>query len=243
VVADEVKQLAEKTTQATTQIDTITQSFGDFSRQLEGDVRQALRQLKRAQDDITLASAAVGHGGEALSSAGLKLNVLQQNQDAHHARATAVQSGLGALQRRSTEARRKSEALSRAALLSHRFGLDWLDNMGQNHPIALRLAVSETTLGLRQAAELALLEPGALDRRWFETHSLLRSLAQLTARHADALLNADLQATGARLHDQSTRFVTLVCDGKLAEARELSEQLESERVLLLAQLAALPVDP
>ena len=242
VVADEVKQLAEKTTQATTQIDTVTASIGDFSRQLDGDVQQGLRQLERAQAGITQAGDALRHGGETLDSAGARIGVLQHSQDALHARATVAQAALGALQRRSTETRRKADTLSRAALLSHRLGLDWLATASHGDPVALRLGVSETTLGLRQATEIALLEPAALDRRWFDTHALVKTLEQLTAPHPDQPACASLTATGARVHEQSTRFVTLLCDGQLAEARELSQQLESERALLLDQLAALPAD-
>lgn len=241
VVADEVKQLAEKTTLATTQIDTVTSAIGDFSRQLDGDVQQGLRQLERAQDGIVQAGDALRCGGETLHSASGRIQILQQHQDALHARATTAQAALGALQRRSTETRRKAESLSRAALLSHRLGLDWLENVSRSHPVALRLGVRETAIGLRQATEIALLEPGALDRRWFDTHSLTRTLAQLTARHPAEPLNAVINATAGRVHEKSTRFVSLLCEGQLAEARELSQQLESERELLLGQLAMLPV--
>jgi methyl-accepting chemotaxis protein len=242
VVADEVKQLAEKTALTTTEIETVTGSIGDFSLQLDGDVQHGLQQLERAQAGVGQSGTALGEGSAALRTAGERIQKLQQTHDIQHARATAAQAALGALQRRGNEARRQSESLHRAALLSHRLGLDWLEGISGSDPASLSLTVREAALNLRQAMELALLEPGALDRRWFDTHTINRSIGRLAALHQGARDVSGLTATGAQLSEQGSRFVTLLCDGQLDQATQLSQQLESGREALLGQLGALLAD-
>lgn len=242
VVADEVKQLAEKTTLTTTEIETVTGSIGDFSVQLDGDVQHGLQQLERAQNGIGLTGSALQQGSEALRTASGRIHSLRQNHDVQHARATATQAALGALQRRGTETRRQAESLSRAALLAHRLGLDWLESESGSDPASLSLTVRETALSLRQAMELAMLDPGALDRRWFDTHALNRTIARLAALHRDQPVSVSLNEAGARLCEQSSRFVSLLCDGQLEQAAQLSQQLESGREALLGQLGSLLAD-
>ena len=242
VVADEVKQLAEKTTLATTEIETVTGSIGDFSLQLDGDVQHSLHQLERAQAGVGVAGTTLRQGDEALHVASGRIASLQQSHDAQHARATATQAALGALQRRGTETRRQAAALHRAALLAHRLGLDWLESETGDDPASLSLSVREAALSLRQAMELALQEPGALDRRWFDTHALSRTITRLTALHLDRPANAALNEAGTQLREHSTRFVNLLCDGQLEQAAHVSRQLESGREALLGQLTALLVD-
>jgi methyl-accepting chemotaxis protein len=242
VVADEVKQLAEKTTLATTEIETVTGSIGDFSRQLDGDVQHGLQQLERAQNGIGHTGTTLRQGDEAVHAASGRIVKLQQQHDLQHARVTATQAALGALQRRGIEARRQAESLNRSALLAHRLGLDWLESESGNDPASLSLTVRETAVSLRQAMELAMLDPGALDRRWFDTHALGRTLGRLTALHQDRPAGASLNAAGVQLCEQSSRFVSLLCDGQLEQAAQLSQQLESGREALLGQLGALLVD-
>jgi methyl-accepting chemotaxis protein len=242
VVADEVKQLAEKTTLATTEIETVTGSIGDFALQLNGDVQHGLQQLERAQAGVGRSGATLDEGSVALRTAGERIQKLQQNHDTHHARATAAQAALGALQRRGNEARRQSESLHRAALLAHRLGLDWLEGISGNDPASLSLTVREGALNLRQAMELALLEPGALDRRWFDTHAINRSIARLASLNDASPATAGLTNTGTQLCEQGSRFVTLLCDGQLDQATQVSQQLESGREALLGQLGALLAD-
>jgi methyl-accepting chemotaxis protein len=242
VVADEVKQLAEKTALTTTEIETVTGSIGDFSLQLDGDVQHGLQQLERAQAGVSQSGATLGEGSAALRTAGERIHKLQQTHDIQHARATAAQAALGALQRRGNEARRQSESLHRAALLAHRLGLDWLEGVSGSDPASLSLTVREAALNLRQAMELALLEPGALDRRWFDTHTINRSIGRLAALHRGGRDVSGLTETGAQLSEQGNRFVTLLCDGQLDQAVQLSQQLESGREALLGQLGALLAD-
>ncbi len=239
VVADEVKQLAEKTTLTTTEIETVTGSIGDFSLQLDGDVRHGLQQLERAQSGVSQSGSTLREGGEALRTASGRIQKLQQNHDVQHARATAAQAALGALQRRGSEARRQSESMHRAALLAHRLGLDWLESESGKDPASLSLTVREGALNLRQAMELALLEPGALDRRWFDTHTINRSIGRLTALHDDTAATTSLGEAGAQLCEHGNRFVSLLCDGRIDEATQLSQQLEAGREALLGQLGAL----
>ncbi len=241
VVADEVKQLAEKTTAATTEIETVTGSIGDFSLQLDGDVQHGLEQLQRAQGRIGEAGTVLREGSAALHTASERVVSVQHEHDIQHARAAAAQAAVGALQRRSTEARRQAEALNRDALLTHRLGLDWLDSESGNDPASLSVSVREGALSLRQAMDLAVLEPGAVDRRWFDTHTLNSTIARLTALH-DAPTATALAATGLRLREHSSHFVEALCDGKLEQADEFSKLLESEREALLAQLSSLLVD-
>ncbi|PWK83104.1 methyl-accepting chemotaxis protein [Fulvimonas soli] len=242
VVADEVKQLAEKTAQTTTEIETVTGSIGDFSLQLDGDVQQGLRRLERAQAGLDQAGATQRDSEGAVRLASERVAVLQRSQDAQHARATGAQAALGALQRRGTEARRQAEAMHRAALLAHRLALDWLDHHSGDDTASLSLAVRESAQGIRQAMELALQEPSSLDRRWFDTGALRRTLARLTARHAGHPAAAALDAAGARLDEQGSAFVGLLCEGKLDQAAQVSQQLEAEREALISQLAALLAD-
>ena len=242
VVADEVKQLAEKTAQATTEIETVTGSIGDFSQQLDGDVQQGMQRLERAQRGIGQAEAALGQGGEALHTASERVGSLRQNHDVQQARATAALAALGALQRRGVEARRQSEALSRAALLAHRLALGWLEQESGNDPASLSLTVRESAQGIRQAMELALQEPSALDRRWFDTSALDRTLARLAAHYAGRPAAGALSAAGARLSAQGNTFVGLLCEGQLDQAAQVSQRLETEREAMVTQLATLLAD-
>ncbi|MDE2156425.1 MAG: chemotaxis protein [Xanthomonadaceae bacterium] len=242
VVADEVKQLAEKTTLTTTEIETVTGSIGEFSMQLDGDVQHGLRQLERAQAGIGQAESALRQSGETLLAATAKVGSLQQNHELHHTRATAAQAMLGALHRRGTEARRQAETLNRAALLAHRLGLDWLESESGSDPASLSLTIRETMSSLRQAIELALLEPSALDRRWFDTHALGRTIARLGVLHPQQPAGAALSDAGEKLREQNDLFVNLLCDGQLEQATRLSPQLESGCEALLGQLATLLVD-
>ena len=241
VVADEVKQLAEKTTAATTGIETVTGSIGDFSLQLDGDVQHGLDQLQRAQAGIGQAGTALHNGSDALRAADQRIAAVHAAHDTQHTRATAAQAAVGALQRRSVEARRQAEALQRAAMLTHRLGLDWLEDESGADPASLSLGVRESVQSLRQAMELALQEPGAVDRRWFDTHTLERALARLAANHGAATAEG-LHSAGTRLREHSARFVEALCDGRLEQAAECSRQMESEREAMLAQLSTLLVD-
>jgi methyl-accepting chemotaxis protein len=178
-------------------------------------------------------------GGEALRTAHGRVAGVLQNHDVQHARATTTQAALGALQRRGIEARRQGESLNRAALLAHRLGLDWLESESGNDAASLSLTVRESAASLRQAMELALLDPSALDRRWFDTHSLNRTVRRLTALHHNKPASAALDESGTLLCEQSQRFIALVCDGQLDEATQLSQQLEAGREALLSQLGTL----
>ncbi|MGN6739498.1 methyl-accepting chemotaxis protein [Dyella sp.] len=242
VVADEVKQLAEKTTLTTTEIETVTSSIGEFSLQLDGDVRQGMQRLERAQQGIGQADASLQQNAAALQLARERIGSLRQNHDAQHVRATAAQATLGALQRRGTEARRQSEVLARSALLSQRLGLEWLESLSGRDPASLSLTVRESAQGMRQAMELALAEPAALDRRWFDTSALQRALHRLLVQHADHPAVAGMEATCARLGERGNAFVGLLCEGKKAEAGALAGELESEREALVNQLAQLLAD-
>jgi methyl-accepting chemotaxis protein len=241
VVADEVKQLAEKTSQATGEIEQVTGSIGDFSLQLDGDVQQGLQRLDRAQGGVTQTEASLQDSSEALRQVGERIGTMHKNQDAQHARAVAAQAALGAWHRRAAEASRQSEALSRAALLAHRLALDWLETESGSDPASLSLTVREAAQGLRQAMELALQEPAALDRRWFDTQALNRTLHRLTAGRDGPAASA-LTAAGARLREHGNSFATLLCDGHLDQAGQLVQQLESERETLLTQLNVLLSD-
>ncbi|MEO9078562.1 MAG: methyl-accepting chemotaxis protein [Rhodanobacter sp.] len=236
VVADEVKQLAEKTTLTTTEIEAVTSSIGDFSTQLDGDVQHGLQQLERAQTGIEQAGAALREGSETMLVATGRIVELQQVHDAQHTGATASKAALGALQRRATESRRQAEALNRAALLAHHLGLAWLESESGSDPAALSLSVREAALGLRQAMDLALLEPGALDRRWFDTHALNRSISRLSATRQGRPACAALDDAGAQLREQSNRFVNLLGEGQIEQAAQLSQELERGREQLLSQL-------
>ncbi len=241
VVADEVKQLAEKTTATTTEIETVTGSIGDFSLQLDGDVQHGLEQLQRAQAGVAQAGTTLHTGSAALHTADERIATVHAAHDTQHARATAAQAAVGALQRRSVEAKRQSEALHRAALLTHRLGLDWLESESGADPSSLSLGIRESVQSLRQAMDLALAEPGAIDRRWFDTRTLHRALTRLAAGH-DAAAAEQLHAASSRLREHSTHFVDALCDGQLDQAAECSRQMESERQAMLEQLAGLLVD-
>ncbi|HUA78858.1 MAG TPA: methyl-accepting chemotaxis protein [Dyella sp.] len=242
VVADEVKQLAEKTAQATAEIETVTSSIGEFSLQMNGNVQQSLQRLERAQSGVTETERSLQQGGSNLQNTGERLRSLRENQDAVHVRATTLRATLGALQRRAYETRRHGEALNRAAALAHRSGLGWLEGESGNDIASLSLTVRESVIGLRQSMELALQEPTSLDRRWFDTDVLKRSLDRLTARHANHPSSAGLHESAARLREQGEAFLELLGNGHVEMATQMSNKLESEREAINSQLAAMLAD-
>lgn len=239
IVADEVKQLAEKTTQATDQIEAVTASIGAFSQQLDGDVRQGVQRLERAQDRAGHTAGTLEREGEALRAIATRVQGSQQGCDAQNARIAAAQATLGALQRRSMEAIRQAESLDRAAVLSHRLCLGWLDHADTASVASLSLSLRESIQGLRQAMELALHEPAALDRRWFDTAAFDRALARLGAQRAGHPAAATLLEAGQRLSGHAGNFVRLLGEGQTAQAAQLSDQVERERESIHQQLSQL----
>ncbi|MFC5740464.1 methyl-accepting chemotaxis protein [Dyella tabacisoli] len=247
VVADEVKQLAEKTSQATGEIEAVTGSIGDFSQQLDGDVQHGMLRLEGAQERIGRTSDALQDGAEALHVASNRLQTLQQSCDAQNVRVSATQAALGALQRRATEARRQTEALDRAAVLSHRLCLNWLDlswlDRTTGHSIAgLSLSLRESVQGLRQAMELALHEPAALDRRWFDMAVLKQVLQRFATHHTAHPAATPLLEAGQRLSNHAETFVSLLSQGELGQAAQLPGRLETERETIHQQLGMLLAD-
>ncbi|MFC4764358.1 methyl-accepting chemotaxis protein [Dyella koreensis] len=239
IVADEVKQLAEKTTQATDEIEAVTSSIGEFSQQLDGDVRQGVQRLERAQNRIDHTVATLGQGDEALRGIASRVQAVQQGCDAQSARIAAAQAMLGALQRRSGEAIRQSESLDRAAVLSHRLCLGWLDHADAPSTASLSLSLRESIQGLRQAMELALHEPAALDRRWFDTSAFHHALAHIGEQHAAHPAAATLLEAGQRLGDHADTFVRLLGEGQLEQAAQLPDRVEREREAIHQQLGQL----
>jgi methyl-accepting chemotaxis protein len=242
VVADEVKQLAEKTAQATAEIETVTSSIGEFSLQMNGNVQQSLQRLERAQEGVGATERSLQQGSGTLQGAGERLRSLRESQDALHVRATTLKATLGALQRRAYESRRHGEALNRAAALAHRLCLGWLEGESGHDAASLSLTVRESVIGLRQSMELALQEPTSLDRRWFDTDVLKRSLDRLTARHGDHPSSAGLRESAARLREHGEAFLELLGNGQVELAAQMSDQLEREREAINTQLAAMLAD-
>ncbi|GGA27817.1 methyl-accepting chemotaxis protein [Dyella nitratireducens] len=239
VVADEVKQLAEKTTAATAEIETVTSSIGEFSLQMNGNVQQSLQRLERAQTGVTATERTLQQGSETLQGAGDRLRSLRDSQDGLQVRATTLKATLGALQRRAYESRRHGEALGRAAALAHRLCLSWLEGESGNDTASLSLTVRESVIGLRQSMELALQEPTSLDRRWFDTDVLKRSLDRLTARHGSDSSRTSLHASAVRLREHGEAFLELLGNGQFEQAAQMSEKLESEREAINSQLATI----
>jgi methyl-accepting chemotaxis protein len=209
---------------------------------MSGNVQQGLQRLERAQTGIGDTERAMQQGGDALQSTSDRLRSLRESQDALHVRATTVKATLGALQRRAYEARRHGEALGRAAALAHRLCLSWLEGESGNDIASLSLTVRESVLGLRQSIELALQEPTALDRRWFDTDVLQRSLDRLIARHANHPSCETLRESATRLQEHGSAFVELLNNGEFDLATQLSGKLESERETINNQLAAMLAD-
>ena len=242
VVADEVKQLAEKTSQATGEIESMTGSIGEFSQQLDIDVQQGMQRLEQAQERITHTATALRDGAESLHGAITRLQGLQQSADGQSARTSAAQASLGALQKRTVEARRQAEALDRACVLSHRLCLGWLDQDAESSLAGLSLSLRESIQGLRQAMELALHEPAALDRRWFDTAVLDHVLARLADKHAQHPAAIQLMAAGQRLSAHAGSFVSLVSQGDMQAAAAFPDRVEAERETIHQQLGVLLAD-
>ncbi|HET7329432.1 methyl-accepting chemotaxis protein [Dyella sp.] len=242
VVADEVKQLAEKTAQATAEIETVTSSIGEFSLQMNGNVQQSLQRLERAQAGVNATEHTLQEGTGTLQGTGDRLRSLRDSQDALQVRATTLKATLGALQRRAYETRRHGEALGRAAALAHRSCLGWLEGESGHDIASLSLTVRESVIGLRQSMELALQEPTSLDRRWFDTDVLKRSLDRLVARHGNHPSGASLHESAARLREHGEMFLELLGNGQFELAAQMSDKLESEREAINSQLAAILAD-
>ncbi|GLQ99945.1 methyl-accepting chemotaxis protein [Dyella mobilis] len=242
VVADEVKQLAEKTTQATAEIETVTSSIGEFSLQMNGNVQLGLQRLERAQSGVGETERSLQQGSEVLQGASDRLRALRETQDAAQVRATSMKATLGALQRRAHEARRHGEALNRAAALAHRLCLGWLESESGNDIASLSLTVRESVVGLRQSIDLALQEPTSLDRRWFDTDVLQRSLDRLTARRSQHPSSESLRESAARLQEHGNAFLELLINGQFDQAAQMSGKLDSERETINNQLASMLAD-
>jgi methyl-accepting chemotaxis protein len=84
--------------------------------------------------------------------------------------------------------------------------------------------------------EVALLEPAALDRRWFDTSTLLRSIERLASLRRAPGDAAVLSQAGAHIGEQGNRFTALLSAGQLDQAGALVRQLEAGREALLTQL-------
>ncbi|MBB5359983.1 methyl-accepting chemotaxis protein [Rhodanobacter sp. ANJX3] len=242
VVADEVKQLAEKTALATAEIESVTGAIGEFSLHMDTDVQAGLQRLERAQSSIGAAEIQLQQGKEALQTARGRVQTLRENQDGLQVRTTTIQASLGALQRRANEVRRHGDGLNRAAVLAHRLCLSWLESESGNDLASLSLTVRESVQGLRHGMELALQEPTALDRRWFDTDALQRSLGRLAARHDNHPASQSLRESAARLHEQGNAFLELLGSGQLDQAAQLSRVFEGEREALNTHLASMLAD-
>ncbi|GLQ93833.1 methyl-accepting chemotaxis protein [Dyella acidisoli] len=242
VVADEVKQLAEKTAHATAEIETVTSSIGEFSLQMNGSVQQSLQRLERAQTGVNATERTLQEGADTLHGAGERLRSLRNGQDALHVRATTLKATIGALQRRAYESRRHGEALGRAAALAHRLCLSWLEGESGSDIASLSLTVRESVIGLRQSMELALQEPTSLDRRWFDTDVLKRSLDRLTARHGNHPSSTSLHESAVRLREHGEAFLELLGNGQFELAAQMSDKLEKEREAINSQLATILAD-
>lgn len=239
VVADEVKQLAEKTAQATAEIETVTSSIGEFSLQMNGNVQLSLQRLERAQGGVADTERSLQQGTDVLQGTGQRLRSLRESQDASQVRVTTLKAMLGALQRRAYETRRHGESLNRAAALAHRLCLGWLESESGNDLASLSLTVRESVIGLRQSMELALQEPTSLDRRWFDTEVLKRSLNRLTARQGHHPSGTGLHESATRLREHGEAFLELLGNGQIELAKQMSDKLETERELINSQLAAM----
>jgi methyl-accepting chemotaxis protein len=90
--------------------------------------------------------------------------------------------------------------------------------------------------------DLALLDPTALDRRWFDTHVLNRVVTRLAALYPEQATSAALTDACAELREQSAKFVDLLSEGQLDDAAHVSQKIESRREDLLKHLGTLLVD-
>jgi methyl-accepting chemotaxis protein len=243
VVADEVKQLAERTTQSTTQIEQAAGAISEFSRQFDGDLRHGLQQLDQASGVIGATCEAMGQGQQALEGARGHLEAGITQHAAQQARVSAAQASLGALARRSREAQRHAEALNRAAVLGHRLGLDALDKLGARDPASLSLTIRESSMSIGQAMQLALRDPSALDRRWFDAGTLRNAIARLAAQRPGRPAAELLTEAGTRLGEQGESFANLIGEGQAEAAAQLPSRIESERETIGQQLSALLADP
>jgi len=240
VVADEVKQLAEKTTRSSTEIETAAGAIGAFSQQLDDDVQHGLKQLEQTQSVIGATESALQRGQASLQSAGERIGSAQKSHDAQQARVATAQAALGALRRRAQEALRHVEAMDRAAVLAHRLGLDWLDSQAGSDATSLSFTIRESTTALCHAMELAQREPSVLDRRWFDTTTLRHAATRLAARRSAHPAASMLQQAAARLDEHSRAFAELLGEGRTdVTASPLPGLVEAERETIQQQLAAL----
>jgi len=239
VVADEVKQLADKTTQATDEIEKVTRSIGESAIQLHSHVTNGAERLDRAQEGVERAREAVQGGLAAAGEAGAMLDSLHAAQDAVRARSSVAQATVSAWARRTFDVRRHGDGVTRNALLAHRLTLDWLESEAGTDPASLSLAVRESANGLQLAAQVTLREPTAIDRRWFDARTLVRTIDRLSQGHAGASAAADaLTQSGTSLRDTAETFATLVAEGQLAQAGDIPDRIEAQRATLLNQLTA-----
>jgi methyl-accepting chemotaxis protein len=102
--------------------------------------------------------------------------------------------------------------------------------------------VRECVVGLRQSMELALQEPTSLDRRWFDTDVLQRSLDRLTARHNQHPSSEPLRESAARLQEHGNAFLELLINGQFDQAAQMSGKLETEREAINSQLSTMLAD-
>ena len=97
-------------------------------------------------------------------------------------------------------------------------------------------------MNLRHAMSLALLEPAALDRRWFDTHALVSGVQRLARLRQGTSNGTALGDAGTELGEQGHRFIALLGAGQLDQASAVARELEAGQDALLAQLDALLAD-
>jgi methyl-accepting chemotaxis protein len=243
VVADEVKQLAEKTTQTTAEIESVTHAVGEFAGQLDDAVQNSLRRLDQAHAGIDGMQSALGKVDDAVRGARGNIDTARDGMGGLHARIAAIQATQATIGRIGQESRRQADALSRAAILAHRLGMSRMDGDGELDMASLSQLIREASQGMRYALDMAARDPGGLDRRWLDTAPLLRCIDQLRTRQGQRNASQPLADAGDRFTSQSSTFVALLADGKLAEANQFVPELHRDLDAIVQNLSTLLAEP
>jgi methyl-accepting chemotaxis protein len=218
VVADEVKGLAKKTSSATAEIESVTNTMNGLSDSIGPAVDKSLERLERSMDALDHVAMALAEGGAVVRD--VAEHVTQMSNSAHEQQSAAREMAERLAAIREAVGRQRGDLDAMYTQVQTSFDslgmlvepmLDWNEN------VALRARIAQARLG----AWSQRLDEALRHRNGVEGCADLGRIRELLdeTSHAGGLLDALEQATGA--------LVAAAREGRWREAREAFEGLST----------------